>query len=115
MIELTQTRVYLAREPVDMRRQIDGLSVLTQEVLAQDPLSSQLFVFCNKSKDKLKCLYWHNNGFCLLYKRLEKGRFQWPAPNDTSVTYSFREFLWLLDGLNLEDLTPVKTLTYSAV
>ena len=115
MIELTQTQVYLAREPVDMRRQIDGLALLTQEILEQDPLSSQLFVFCNKGRDKLKALYWHNNGFCLLYKRLEKGCFQWPTAEEPSRTYSFREFLWLLDGLKMDDLVLPASLSYSSV
>lgn len=62
-----QTRVYVVRDPVDFRHQIDGLSLEVQEVLALDPLSSHVFMFRNRRCDKSKLLYWHGNGFCLLY------------------------------------------------
>ena len=71
----TRTRVYIAAEPVDFRKQIDGLALIVQETLGLDPFSAHLFVFTNRSRDKLKLLYWHHNGYVLLYKRLEKGRF----------------------------------------
>ena len=80
MLSLGQdTRVYFAREPIDMRRQIDGLALEVQEVLSLNPLSTHVFVFCNRTKDRLKGLCWDGNGFLLFYKRLERGRFQWPA------------------------------------
>jgi transposase len=65
-----QTQVYLARDPVDMRKQIDGLVLIVQEAFDLDPFDSALFAFCNRQRDKVKVVYWHNNGFCLLYKRL---------------------------------------------
>ena len=73
------TRVYLARGPTDMRCQIDGLAARVEDVLRQDPFSSHLFVFCNRSRDKIKVLVWYRNGFWLWYRRLEKQRFWWPA------------------------------------
>jgi transposase len=86
-------QVYLAREPVDFRRQIDGLSLQVQEVLLLDPFAPHLFVFRNRGGDKLKVLTWHGNGFCLLYKRLERGRFPWPKMSMSSAifTCSLRE------------------------
>jgi transposase len=60
-----QTQVYLAAGATDMRKQIDGLAALVVDVLGADPFSSHLFVFCNRGRDKLKILYWHNNGFWL--------------------------------------------------
>jgi transposase len=75
-----QTQVYLARDPVDMRKQIDGLVLIVQEAFDLDPFDSAHFAFCNRQRDKIKVVYWHNNGFCLLYKRLEKGRFQCKRP-----------------------------------
>ncbi len=76
MINIGQhTLVFLATGVTDMRKSIDGLSVLVVDVLEQDPLSSHLFVFCNRARDKIKILYWHNNGFWLFYRRLEKQRF----------------------------------------
>lgn len=101
------TRVYLAAGSTDMRKAIDGLSVLVAEVLSLDPLSSHLFVFCNRRRDKLKVLFWHNNGFWLWYRRLERQRFWWPRTGDETrvVELSVRELGWLLEGL---DITQIK-------
>lgn len=110
-----QTRVYLARESIDFRKQIDGLSLHVQEVLALDPLATHLFVFRNRGGDKLKVLYWHGNGFCLLYKRLERGRFCWPRTESAVFECTLRDLQWLLDGLDLDALQPRKTLAFSRV
>jgi transposase len=96
-----QTQVYLAAGATDMRKQIDGLAALVVDELAGDPFSSQVFVFCNRARDKLKILVWHHNGFWLWYRRLERERFWWPtAPTAGPVQLSAREFHWLLDGLD---------------
>jgi transposase len=110
-----QTQVYLARDPVDMRKQIDGLALIVQAVFELDPFQSALFAFCNRQRDKLKVLYWHNNGFCLLYKRLEKGRFQWPRDSAATQLCSERELKWLLEGLSLESLSTNPRLKYQSV
>ena len=96
------TRVYLALGATDMRKSIDGLAGEVVDVLAGDPFSSHLFVFCNRGRDKLKILYWQRNGFWLCYRRLERERFAWPclAPGQASVEISARELAWLLDGLD---------------
>lgn len=86
-----------------MRKSIDGLAALVQVAFSLDPFSSCLFVFCNKSRNKLKILQWECNGFWLLYRRIEKGRFQWPnEDNSSTVSISIRELNWLLDGLSLD-------------
>ena len=116
MIGLAQhTKVYLAREPIDFRKQIDGLALTVQELLALEPMSAHLFVFRNRRADKLKVLYWHGNGFCLLYKRLEKGRFRWPRVETQAAVYSMRELEWLLEGLNLEALSAPRPLNVTRV
>jgi transposase len=79
-------RVYLAMGPADMRKGFDGLSMLAQSVLVQDPFSGHLFVFRGKRGDLLKVLYWDGQGFCLFAKRLEKGRFIWPMTKEGSVS-----------------------------
>jgi transposase len=94
------TQVYLAAGATDMRKQIDGLAALVVDVLAGDPLSSHLFVFCNRGRDKLKILGWYNNGFWLWYRRLERERFWWPPPDAGAVQLSARELGWLLEGLD---------------
>lgn len=102
--EVTVDRVYLARGSTDMRKSIDGLAVLVQEVFELDPFSPNLFVFCNRRRDKMKILYWDKNGFWLYYRRLEKGQFQWPSDNheSTPLKITRRQLNWLLDGLSLE-------------
>ncbi len=102
------TRVYVALEPVDFRKQIDGLALAVQETLQLDPFRAHLFVFRNRQCDKLKLLYWHHNGFVLLYKRLEKGRFIWPSANKSggSLCLQLRELQALLDGSDLSRLPP---------
>jgi len=97
-----EQRVYLACGATDMRRSIDGLAVLVQEGFALDPFSPCLFVFCNRQRDKLKILHWDTSGFWLHYRRLERGRFEWPQKGDEkTLTVSRRELRWLLDGLSL--------------
>lgn len=94
--------VYLALVATDLRKSIDGLSILVQESFKLDPFSISLFVFCNRKKDKIKILQWDNNGFWLYYKRLEKGTFQWPEKADSNtILIHDRQFRWLLDGLSI--------------
>jgi len=95
-------RVYLACGSTDLRKSIDGLAVLVKEGFELDPFSHCLFVFCNRKRDKLKILHWEHNGFWLYYRRLEKGKFQWPQNINQKVTaISRRQLRWLLDGLSL--------------
>jgi transposase len=94
--------VYLACGPTDLRKSIDSLAALVQEGFELDPFGPSLFVFCNCQRNKLKILLWDHNGFWLLYRRLERGTFQWPNGREGTVTVSNRELRWLLDGLSLE-------------
>ena len=96
-------RVYLACGATDMRKSIEGLAALVSQVFRLDPFAPSLFVFCNRRRDKLKILYWDMNGFWLLYRRLERGRFQWPqSPAGGTLTVDRRQLQWLLHGLELE-------------
>jgi len=74
----TALKIYLAVEPIDMRKQFNGLYCLAKEKLNEDPRSGALFVFTNKDRDRIKALYWDGTGLWLFAKRLEKGRFSWP-------------------------------------
>lgn len=109
------TKVYLAREPIDMRRQIDGLALQVQEVLSLDPLSAHVFVFCNQRHDRIKGLYWDGNGFVLFYKRIERGRFAWPAMDGDCLELGVRELSWLLEGQSLRTLQPRQALSVLSV
>lgn len=102
--EVSIDRVYLARGSTDLRKSIDGLAILVKEGFDLDPFSPNLFVFCNRGRDKLKILYWDQNGFWLYYRRLEREKFQWPSDNLSSspLKITHRQLRWLLDGLSLE-------------
>lgn len=101
--EVPAHHVYLAYGHTDMRKSIDSLAVLVKAEFALDPFSPALFVFCNRQRDKLKILFWDQNGFWLYYRRLERGRFQWPTDASAApLRVTRRELRWLLDGLSLE-------------
>lgn len=104
MFALSSSTIYLAREPTDLRKSIDGLSILVSQVLQQDPFGPQLFVFRNRRGDKLKALAWDRNGFVLYYKRLERGCFPWPviAADQAALVIDPRQLHWLLSGLSIE-------------
>jgi transposase len=93
--------VYLAVGSTDMRKAINGLSMLVEQAMDLNPFSGDLFVFCNRQRTIIKILYWDNNGFCLWSKRLEKHRFKWPAAADDVVAINIRQLSWLLAGLDL--------------
>ena len=108
--------VYLCREPVDMRKSIDGLSLLVQEVMECDPFTAAVFVFCNRAQDKVKILFWECNGFVVWYKRLEQERFKWPVCGEQEcLTLSGQELNWLLDGIDISRMRPHKALRYQSV
>lgn len=106
MIEIAAQQVWLVPGATDMRKSIDGLAAIVTYAVKKDPLSRQAFVFCSKDRSKLKILWWDLNGFWLLYKRLEKGRFRWPTEGaEESICISGRQLRWLLDGLAVEQKT----------
>lgn len=69
--------IYIACGYTDMRKSIDGLSATIQQSFQLAPFSKNLFLFCGRRSDRIKALFWEGDGFVLLYKRLESGRFQW--------------------------------------
>lgn len=107
--------VYLCRDAVDFRKGINGLAVLVEDTLQLDPFSEHLFVFCNRSRNRIKILYWERNGFCLWQKRLERDRFVWPRDDEALVTLTGKQLNWLLDGVDLWALRPHKRLAYRSV
>lgn len=97
-------RVYLHREPVDMRLQRTGLAALVQEVIGQDPFSAgAIFAFVGKRYDRVKLLAWDKNGFVLWYKVIEsQEKFVWPRQTEEDVvTLTAEQLNWLLDGYDV--------------
>jgi transposase len=100
-----QVKIFVALDPVDMRRGFDGLSALVQETLEQDPLSGHLFLFRNRRRDRVKLLFWDGDGYALFYKRLARGTFEFPAPqgpHSPSIELRGSELSMLLDGIELK-------------
>ena len=81
-----------------MRKSINGLSAIVEGSFKLDSFSGALFVFCNKSRDRIKILEWGGDGFWLYFKRLEKGRFRWPASDESRIMTLSGEELYLLLG-----------------
>jgi transposase len=101
MIELnSDTAVYLRLGSTDMRKSINGLSILVEEEMEHNPFSGDLFVFCNKRRMILKILYWERTGFAIWQKRLEKHRFSWPRSEEEFLHIGTEELRWLLAGLD---------------
>lgn len=95
--------VYLCCGHTDMRKQINGLMTLVKESFFLDPFSEALFVFCNRGRDMIKILEWDGDGFWLYFKRLERGRFRWPAKGETdTMLLNSRELSFLIEGAKLE-------------
>jgi transposase len=94
-------------EPVDMRKQHDGLAGATSLLLGADPMSGQLFLFFNRKRNRLKLFWWDRGGFALLYKRLERGRFRFPEALDggKQVKVDAGELALILEGIDLRGAT----------
>src|SRR5271157_344683 len=97
------TRIWLATRPTDLRKSFDTLAELVRQQLQNDPLSGQLFVFRNKRGDRIKLLYWDEDGFVIIYKRLEAGTFRFPQAEATGVEIRAADLHMLLDGVDWQN------------
>jgi len=102
-LRLDGKRVFLACGHTDMRKQINGLATIVEGNFNLDPFDGALFVFCNRSRDRVKILEWDGDGFWLYFKRLEKGHFKWPTLEDeATMTLTGEELSYLLGGTRIE-------------
>lgn len=96
-MNLADKHIYLACGPTDMRKSINGLSAIVEGSFELDPFTEALFVFCNRQRNRIKILEWDVDGFWLYFKRLEKGRFQWPTVGEEkTMTLTCDDFKHLL-------------------
>jgi transposase len=97
-------RIFVAVQPVDMRKQFNGLWAAVAEQLHEDPKSGSVFAFINRERTRLKLLYWDGTGVWVLAKRLERGRFSWPVPADSRAKPSLtpEALALLLGGVELK-------------
>ena len=91
--------VFLACGHTDMRKSIDGLAAIVQQNFKLDPFSKDVFMFCGRRKDRIKALFWDGDGFSLLYKRLDNGKFCWPKSPNEVISISEQKLRWQMEGL----------------
>ncbi len=97
------TKVYLAVGVTDLRKAINGLSILAQQNMGQDPFGGEYFAFSNKARNRIKVLYWDRNGFCRWQKPLAQDRFRWPKNAAEVMELDGRQLEWLLAGLDVRE------------
>lgn len=97
-------RIFIATQPIDMRRGFDTLAAAAQERVGQDPRTGHLFVFFSRHRERVKILFWDRTGYCLFYKRLEQGVFRMPVvPKDTTaIEIAASDLTLVLEGIDLD-------------
>ena len=103
--DLTADNIYIVCGHTDMRKSIDGLAALVQQQFQLDLFASSAFLFCGRRRDRMKVLLWEDDGFLLLYKRLEDGKFSWPH-NEQDITRE--QFIWLTQVLSIDQPKAIK-------
>ena len=112
---LALTEVFLYRQPVDFRKSYRGLSAIVECELGHNPFTGTLYAFTNKQRNKIKCLFWEENGFVLYYKALAEDKFKWPKGHEEALTLTGQQLNWLLDGLDIETMNGYKKRHYESV
>lgn len=98
--------IWLYPGHVDFRKSINGLALIIEQEAIHSPFDDALFVFCNRTRDKVKALYWDKTGFCLWYKRLEKDFFRWPTVGQLAMPLTEEQWRWQLAGVDLAKIRP---------
>lgn len=102
-------RVFLAAGYTDLRLGIDGLTSMIEYYYQLDPKQSCLFLFCGRRADRIKGVLWQGDGYLLLYKRLDNGRFKWPRNTSELQEISPQQLKWLTEGLSIYQKTSIKS------
>jgi transposase len=113
ILDWTKTKIFLKPGVTDFRKQINGLSAIIENESNFNLFKGFLFIFCNRSRNRIKILYWDKNGFCLWLKRLEKDKFPWPKNEQEVRQISLEELKMLLNGINF--FNTHKKLNYTSV
>jgi transposase len=101
MTNFSELRVFLCMTPTSMNFSFDRLMGLAERIFNQDPLSGHLFLFVNRYRNRIKILYWDRDGFCIWYKRLERGVFELPTRGPAGIELDHKQLSRLLGGLDL--------------
>jgi len=108
MLTFGSGRIFLVAGPTDMRKSFNGLSGVVREKLRADPMSRDLFLFCNRARNRLKVLVYDEAGVWVLAKRLDRGTFAWPTSGEDGVRVEYRreQLALLLAGFDSDALRP---------
>ncbi|WP_111979280.1 IS66 family insertion sequence element accessory protein TnpB [Algibacillus agarilyticus] len=109
------TQVYLYQPSIDFRKSHLGLCALIECELGHNPFTGHLYAFTNKRRNKIKCLFWEDNGFVLYYKSLAEDKFKWPKRGEEVITLTGQQINWLLDGYDISAMQGYKKLQYESV
>ncbi len=106
MLTFNGGRIFLVAGPTDMRKSFNGLAGIVRERLQADPMSRDLFLFCNRGRNRMKVMVYDESGVWVLAKRLDRGTFAWPSTDDDVVTVEYREeqLALLLRGFDADGL-----------
>ena len=107
--------IFLYREPVDFRKQSNGLAAIVERELEHNVFDGGLYVFTNRQHNKIKCLFWEDTGFVLYYKALAEEKFRWPRLGKTVIKLSGQQINWLLDGYDIAAMKKHKKVDYKSV
>jgi transposase len=107
--------IYLYRDPVDFRKSFRGLAAIVEQELGHNPFDGGFYAFTNRRRNKIKCLYWEDNGFVLYYKSLAEEKFRWPRRSEEVISLSGQQINWLLDGYDISLMKGHKKLSYESV
>ena len=100
--------MYIVTGYTDMRKGIDGLAQIVEGRLKSDIYSKAVYLFCGRSNTKMKALVWDGDGFLLLYKRLDNGRYHWPRTEREAKHLTSQQLRWLMEGLEIEQKNAIK-------
>jgi len=112
-IDPFKVKIFIRPGITDMRKAVNGLTVIVQETMEQDPFNGSVYIFCNRTRHLIKAVYWDKSGFWLSQKRLEKEKFPWPDTSDAAKELSGEELTMLLAGIDF--FKAHKTLSYKKV
>ena len=97
---VADAKIWLAAGVTDVRRGFNRLATQSEQVLAGDPFSGHLFLFKGRRGDQIKMIWWDGQGACLFTKRLERGRFVWPAAREGKINLSRAQLAMLMEGID---------------
>jgi transposase len=113
IFDLSKARIFIRPGYTDLRKAVNGLSVIVEQQMAGEPFSEDVYLFCNRGRSLLKALWWDRNGFWLSQKRLEQDKFPWPQTEEEAREISAQELSMLLRGIDF--FKAHKTLYYKNV